>query len=264
VAYPELAKQRTHIERVLKQEEERFAETLSRGMALLEGTIAGLSGTVIPGRTVFRLYDTYGFPLDLTADIARERGLSIDQAGFDVAMKKQRDESGAHSKFGVRMRSGVAIMDTTSFSGYEQVEDEGSVVALFRGDEKLEVLHAGEEGQVILDTTPFYAESGGQIGDTGTLHSASAAFEVTDTLKRNAAHVHIGKVRSGELRVGDQVEARVDKQRRDAIRLNHTATHLLHAALRKVLGAHVAQKGSLVAPGYDSILHTTRQLRQPS
>jgi alanyl-tRNA synthetase len=247
-AYPELAKQRSHIERVLKQEEERFAETLSRGMALLEDAIAGLSGTVIPGRTAFRLYDTYGFPLDLTADIARERGLSIDQAGFDVAMQEQRDESGANSKFGVSMRSGVAITDTTSFSGYERVEGEGIVVALLRGDEKLEALRVGEEGQVIVDATPFYAESGGQIGDTGMLNSASAAFEVTDTIKRNAAHVHVGKLLSGELRIGDQVEARVDKQRRDAIRLNHSATHLLHAALRKVLGTHVTQKGSLVAP----------------
>jgi alanyl-tRNA synthetase len=246
-AYPELAAQRSHIERVLKQEEERFAETLSRGMTLLDSAIKELNGTEIPGETVFRLYGTFGFPSDLTADIARERGLTIDQAGFEALMQKHT-EGGSGSKFDVDLRSEVVLTDQTSFSGYESVADHGVVVTLLRGKERVDVLRAGEEGEVILCTTPFYAESGGQVGDTGTLHTATAAFEVADTLKRNAAYSHVGKLVRGELRVGERVEARVDHQRRNAIRLNHSATHLLHAALRKVLGTHVTQKGSLVAP----------------
>ena len=247
-AYPELAAQRSHVERVLGQEEERFAETLSRGMTLLDDAIARLQGSEIPGTTVFRLYDTYGFPEDLTADIARERGLTIDTEGFNAAMRAQKELSQAGSKFGVSQRAQVAIDDATRFSGYERVDDEGVVVALLRGSDRVEVLRADEEGQVILDTTPFYAESGGQVGDTGSLRSPRATFEVRDTLKHQSAHTHLGKLTSGELRVGDRVTAHVDNQRRDAIRLNHSATHLLHAALRKVLGTHVTQKGSLVAP----------------
>ena len=247
-AYPELAAQRGHIERVLKQEEERFAETLSRGMTLLENAIAELRGTEIPGETVFRLYDTFGFPSDLTADIARERGLTIDQPGFDAAMQRQREGGRGGGKFDVDLRAGIVLTDQTSFSGYERDADHGVVVTLLRGKDRVEVLHAGEEGEVILDTTPFYAESGGQVGDTGSLRSEHATFEVRDTLKRNTAFAHVGKLVNGELRIGERVEAHVDKQRRSAIRLNHSATHLLHAALRKVLGTHVAQKGSLVAP----------------
>ena len=248
-AYPELGAQRAQIERVLKQEEERFAETLSQGMALLDNAIGTLKDCkVIPGETVFRLYDTFGFPVDLTADIARERGLTIDHAGYEAAMETQRKQSQAASKFSVDLRSGVSVEGKTNFSGYEHVVDTGTVVALLRGKERVDVLRAGEEGQVILDHTPFYAESGGQVGDTGALVSGRGRFEVTDTQKIASAYAHIGRLAEGELKVGDRVEARIDEGRRRAIMLNHSATHLLHAALRKVLGTHVTQKGSLVAP----------------
>jgi alanyl-tRNA synthetase len=247
-AYPELKAQRAHVERVLKQEEERFAETLSQGMSLLEAAIAGLSSKEIPGDTVFRLYDTYGFPVDLTADIARERGLTIDQAGFEAAMEEQRERARAASKFGVDLRGAVAVDAKTAFSGYERHADRAKVVALLRGKERVDVLRSGEEGQVILESTPFYAESGGQVGDTGILRSAQATFEVADTQKLGTAFAHIGRVVNGELTVGDELDAQIDEQRRAAIRANHSATHLLHAALRKVLGTHVTQKGSLVAP----------------
>nr|WP_298722169.1 alanine--tRNA ligase [uncultured Steroidobacter sp.] len=248
-AYPELRTQRAQIERVLKQEEERFAETLSQGMVLLDQAIAALGGKKeIPGETVFRLYDTFGFPSDLTADIARERGLTIDEAGFERAMQVQRDTSKAASKFGVDLRAGVSLEDKTSFSGYDNLVDTGTVVTLLRGKERVDVLRAGEEGQVILDHTPFYAESGGQVGDTGALTGPSVAFEVADTQKIGSAFAHVGRVKEGELRVGARIEARVDGERRRATMANHSATHLLHAALRKVLGTHVTQKGSLVAP----------------
>ncbi len=247
-AFPELKVQRTHIERVLRQEEERFAETLTQGMSLLEGAIGDLKGKVIPGETVFRLYDTYGFPVDLTADIARERGLSIDEPGFESAMEAQRERARAASKFGVDLRSNVSIEGKTSFSGYEGLQDSATIVALLRGSEQVQALLAGEEGRVILDRTPFYAESGGQVGDQGVLSGTGGRFDVIDTLKLNASHAHLGKVASGELKVGDRVQATVDSVRRRATMLNHTATHLLHAALRKVLGTHVTQKGSLVAP----------------
>jgi len=247
-AYPELRTQRAHVERVLKQEEERFAETLTQGMQLLDSAIQGLESKVIPGETVFRLYDTFGFPLDLTADIARERGLSIDQEGFDMAMEAQRDRARAASKFGVDLRAGITIDGKTSFSGYERHADTASVVALLRGKERVDTLRAGEEGQIVLESTPFYAESGGQVGDTGALVASNARFEVADTQKLGGAYAHVGRLVSGEVKVGDRLEARVDEARRNAIRLNHSATHLLHAALRKVLGTHVAQKGSLVAP----------------
>jgi alanyl-tRNA synthetase len=248
-AYPELKTQRSQIERVLKQEEERFAETLSQGMTLLESAIGSLKDNkVIPGETVFRLYDTYGFPIDLTADIARERGLTIDVAGYEAAMEAQRKQSQAASKFGVDLRAGVTLDDKTNFSGYEHLVDAGAVVALLRNNERVDVLRAGEEGQVILDHTPFYAESGGQVGDEGALVASGAEFQVDDTQKLGSAFAHIGRVTRGELKKGDRVEARVDAVRRRATMLNHSATHLLHAALRKVLGTHVTQKGSLVAP----------------
>ena len=249
-AYPELRTQRAQIERVLKQEEERFAETLSQGMALLDQEIARLRSTKqIPGDAVFKLYDTFGFPVDLTADIARERGLTIDQPGFEAAMEAQRERGRAASKFGVDLSGGVSVEGKTTFSGYENVSGTGKVVALVRGKDRLEMLRAGEEGQVILDHTPFYAESGGQVGDSGLLVNGAAQFDVRDTQKlTGGAYAHVGRLTRGELKVGDRLEARVDAVRRRAIMLNHSATHLLHAALRKVLGTHVTQKGSLVAP----------------
>jgi alanyl-tRNA synthetase len=248
-AFPELRTQRSQIERVLKQEEERFAETLSRGLALLDGTIAALKGSsVIPGKAVFDLYDTFGFPVDLTADIARERELTIDVPGFEKHMEEQRRRSQEASKFGVDLTTGVTIEGKTVFSGYEHLSDTGAVVALLSGKEHIETLKAGDEGQVILDQTPFYAESGGQVGDTGVLVNGAAEFQVSDTVKVGSAYAHIGRVVRGQIRIGDRLEARVDAVRRRAIMLNHSATHLLHAALRKVLGPHVTQKGSLVAP----------------
>ncbi len=248
-AYPELRTQRSQIERVLKQEEERFAETLSQGMALLDTAIGSLKDSkVIPGETVFRLYDTFGFPVDLTADIARERGLTIDHAGYEAAMETQRKQSQAASKFGVDLRAGVTVDGKTKFSGYDNLVDSGTVVALLNGKDRVDVLRTGEEGQVVLDHTPFYAESGGQVGDAGTLVAGAARFEVTDTQKLGSAYAHIGRVTSGEFKQGARIEARVDEVRRRATMLNHSATHLLHAALRKVLGTHVTQKGSLVAP----------------
>ncbi|HUA22761.1 MAG TPA: alanine--tRNA ligase [Steroidobacteraceae bacterium] len=256
-AYPELTRGREHAERVLKQEEERFAETLANGMELLDGAIAKIlrgrdasqtGSAVIPGDTVFKLYDTYGFPADLTADIARERGLTIDQPGFDVAMEEQRRRSQEASKFGVDLRAGTSVDARTAFQGYEGLESEGHVVALLRGGSPADELRNGEEGEVVLDRTPFYAEAGGQVGDTGTLTGAASRFLVQDTIKRGAAHSHLGRVSDGAIRVGDLLRAQVDGERRRAVALNHTATHLLHAALRQKLGAHVQQKGSLVAP----------------
>jgi len=247
-AYPELAAQRAHIEKVLEQEEVRFAETLAQGMALLDGAIGKLAGKQIPGETVFRLYDTYGFPVDLTNDIARERGLTIDEAGFEAAMEEQRARARAASKFGVDLRAGVLVEGQTEFKGYDSERAPGRVVELIRGIERVEELQAGEEGQVVLDATPFYAESGGQVGDRGVLTAGAARFVVTDTQKLGKVHLHVGRLESGTLRTGDSVAAEVDHELRLATRRNHSATHLLHAALRKVLGLHVTQKGSLVAP----------------
>lgn len=245
-AYPELTQQREHVERVLRQEEERFAETLAQGMGLLEGTIDALTDNLIPGDAVFKLYDTYGFPMDLTADIARERGLRIDEAGFERAMNAQRDRARAASKFGVDQRAAIKLDAKTGFCGYELEQDQGKVVALIRDGQQVQTLSAGESGQVVLDRTPFYAESGGQVGDSGRLTAATSEFEVADTQKIGAAFTHIGHAVSGEIKLGDVLSARVDHARRSAIRLNHSATHLLHAALRNTLGAHVTQKGSLV------------------
>ena len=247
-AYPELTRGRTHVERVLKQEEERFAETLANGMALLENAIRNLKSDVIDGPTVFKLYDTYGFPADLTADIARERGLSIDQVGFDVAMEEQRKRSQEASKFGVDLRGTASIDSRTLFQGYECLGAQGSVVALLKAGAPVDSLGEGDQGEIILDRTPFYAESGGQVGDTGSLSGAGVRFVVEDTQKRGAAHSHIGRLMQGAVRLGDTLEAEVDGERRRSTALNHSATHLLHAALRNVLGTHVQQKGSLVAP----------------
>ncbi len=247
-AYPELTKGADHVVRVLKQEEERFAETLENGMALLEDAIKKLKGRTIAGETVFKLYDTYGFPVDLTADIARERGLAIDQPGFEQAMEAQRDRARAASKFGVDLRGPETLDAESTFSGYEHLKDEGKIVAILKGGAEVEAASLGETVQIVLDHTPFYAESGGQVGDIGMLTSGAARFRVTDTKKLGNAHLHLGQVEAGGFRKGDVVTATVDAKTRQATVLNHSATHLLHAALRKLLGTHVTQKGSLVAP----------------
>jgi len=245
--YTELVSGEARAVKILAQEETRFAETLTTGMALLEAETAKLKSTVIPGETVFRLYDTYGFPADLTADVARERGLTIDQAGFDAAMEAQRGRARAASKFGADLRESIQLTGKTHFSGYDRLADVARVTALIFDGAVTDVLRPGQEGQVVLDHTPFYAEAGGQIGDTGVLLGANARFTVRDTQKIGASIAHLGVLENGELRVGDPIEAQVDQQRRKAIALNHSATHLLHAALREVLGKHVVQKGSLVA-----------------
>src|ERR1700719_4621599 len=248
-AYPELTRGRAHAQRVLQQEEERFAETLANGMVLLEGAIRNLQGAkVIDGDTVFKLYDTYGFPVDLTADVARERGLEIDQTRFEAAMEEQRRRSQEASKFGVDLRGGASFDARTLFQGYERLSGSGRVVALLKQGAQGDTLGAGEQGEVEIDRTPFYAEAGGQVGDAGELSGPGVRFVVEDTHKRGAAHSHTGHVEQGNIRVGDTLEAQVDGPRRQATALNHSATHLLHAALRKVLGSHVQQKGSLVAP----------------
>jgi alanyl-tRNA synthetase len=247
-AYPELPKARAHVEKILKTEEERFAETLDQGIEILDEAISALKGKVIPGEVVFRLYDTFGFPVDLTADIARERGLSIDEKGFEHQMAGQRDRARAASKFGVTESASIQTDVSSGFTGYDRLEEESGVVALFKDGKEVNSASAGEEVAAILESTPFYAESGGQVGDTGVLEAANTIFTVADTRKSGNAILHFGKVQSGVLAKGDAVQARVDAKRRHATVLNHSATHLLHAALRKVLGEHVAQKGSLVAP----------------
>jgi alanyl-tRNA synthetase len=256
-AYPELQQGGEQAARVLLQEEERFAETLSTGMVLLNAAIDALARSsdsrVIDGETVFKLYDTYGFPADLTADVARERGLGIDQAGFEAAMEAQRERARAASRFGVDLRAGTQLDIATEFCGYAGTAGDSTVVALLRDGESVEALRPGERGEVILARTPFYAESGGQVGDAGELHGAAGLrFIVEDTQKRGTAgaHSHIGRLAEGGggLKVGDTLSAQVDTALRGATALNHSATHLLHAALREVLGAHVQQKGSRVAP----------------
>jgi len=247
-AYPELAKSAAHVTKVLKQEEERFAETLANGMGLLDEAIAKQKGKTIAGDTVFKLYDTYGFPVDLTADIARERGLAIDQAGFEQAMESQRERGRAASRFGVDVRGQAALDHDSEFTGYDSLAGQGRIQTILKGGAEVKSAAAGDDAQIVLDTTPFYAESGGQVGDVGTLTNGKAAFKVADTKKHGDAHLHIGQVASGEFKVGDTVTATVDGAIRQATVLNHSATHLLHAALRKVLGTHVLQKGSLVAP----------------
>jgi alanyl-tRNA synthetase len=246
--FTELVSGEARAMQVLEQEEERFAETLTRGMALLDAETAKLTTPVIPGETVFKLYDTYGFPADLTADVARERGLTIDQAGFEAAMEAQRLRGQAASKFGADLHDSVKLEGKTRFSGYERLSDEGVVTGLITDGKVVDRLSEGQTGQVILDHSPFYAESGGQMGDAGLLVSANARFVVADTQKLGFSHAHAGVLEIGELRVGDRLVAEVDAERRRALALNHSATHLLHAALRKVLGTHVQQKGSLVAP----------------
>jgi alanyl-tRNA synthetase len=248
-AYPELASAQEQVERVLQLEEERFAETLEHGLKILEEDIADMQGDTIPGSTLFKLYDTYGFPVDLTADIARERNLKVDLEGFEKEMDGQRERARAASQFGAEYTEALDGDIATEFTGYDHEEDEGTVVALLQDGKQVEVLEAGVEGRIILDKTPFYAESGGQVGDQGVLQSADSTFVVTDTQKLGKAFAHIGKLEKGEVRVGDRLNASIDADRRLAIKLNHSATHLMHAALRDVLGDHVQQKGSLVTEG---------------
>ncbi|MFK8053908.1 MAG: alanine--tRNA ligase [Woeseiaceae bacterium] len=246
-AYPELAKAQAHAERVLLQEEQRFAQTIEQGMGMLDQAIADLDSDVIPGDVVFKLYDTYGFPPDLTADIAREKSLTIDEPGFESAMQAQRKRAQAASKFAAVDTGDIRSDVVTDFVGYERTDDKDlTIAALYRDGQVVDSLQAGETGMVVLNSTPFYAESGGQVGDEGMLIAGGSRFRVADTQKGGHAFLHIGTVETGNLSTNDAVTAEVDVNRRDAIRLNHSATHLLHAALRQVLGDHVTQKGSLV------------------
>ncbi len=248
-AYPELPAGRGQVERLLRREEERFAETLELGMRILEGAIAELQDPVIPGETVFKLYDTYGFPTDLTADIARERGLELDLAGFERAMTQQRERARAASRFVMEQGVVLGVAGETAFCGYDRLDDQAEVIALFRDGQPEQALSEGAEGLVVLDRTPFYAESGGQIGDRGHLVAEGGEFAVLDTRKQGGElFAHLGRVVGGDIRVGDRVQAQVDGERRAETAVNHSATHLLHAALRRVLGPHVTQKGSLVEP----------------
>jgi alanyl-tRNA synthetase len=248
VAYPELAKAQPQVEQALEKEERRFAETLEQGMKILEDAISTMSSDTIDGETVFKLYDTYGFPVDLTGDIARERNLKLDEAGFEKAMDAQRERARAAGKFGADYGDKLDVSGATEFHGYEQLAETSTITALFRGSEASDRLQAGDEGRIVLDHTPFYAESGGQVGDTGVLHTGNAVFRVTDTRKQGTTFIHVGTLESGILSVGASVTAEVDAERRQAIILNHSATHLMHAALRQVLGTHVEQKGSQVTP----------------
>ncbi len=245
-AYPELARHQQQVEKALLAEEEQFAKTLDNGMQILDEALAGLGGSEIPGELVFKLYDTYGFPTDLTNDIARERGLSLDMAGYDVAMAAQRSRSQESGSFKVDYSSVLTLDGSTEFTGYDKLTDSGKVTVLLRAGEQVSSLGVDDSGVVVLDRTPFYGESGGQVGDCGYLTAAGVKLEVTDTTKSSGHHLHHVKVLEGQVKTGDSLQAVVDAQVRQSTRLNHSATHLLHAALRKVLGSHVAQKGSLV------------------
>ncbi|MDQ4422524.1 MAG: alanine--tRNA ligase [Thalassolituus sp.] len=250
-AYPELVNLSEHVQKVLRIEEEQFAKTLDKGMAILNDAIADMSGDTIPGETAFKLYDTYGFPLDLTADVARERDLKVDEDGFNVAMEKQRETARAAGNFSADYGKGLELDGETGFLGYESLENTGTVKALFVGGEKIEQLNAGDEAVLVLDETAFYAESGGQAGDTGFLKADGVVFQVKDTTKEGKNHLHKGVLVEGSVALGDQLTASVDAEKRASTAIHHSATHLLHAALRKVLGEHVAQKGSLVT--YDKL-----------
>ena len=242
----ELKQQQAQVEQVLKTEEEQFARTLERGLALLDEELSKLKGATLDGETAFRLYDTYGFPVDLTADVCRERNIKVDEAGFEAAMEEQRRRARESSGFGADYNAMIRVDGASEFKGYDHLELNGKVTALFIDGKAVDSVSAGQEAVVILDQTPFYAESGGQVGDKGELKGVGFSFAVSDTQKYGQAIGHIGKVASGTLKVGDAVQADVDEARRQRIRLNHSATHLMHAALRQVLGTHVAQKGSLV------------------
>lgn len=243
----ELKRQQAQVEQVLKTEEEQFARTLERGLALLDEELAKLQGDTLDGETAFRLYDTYGFPVDLTADVCRERKIKVDEAGFEAAMEEQRRRAREASGFGADYNAMIRVDSASEFKGYDHLELNGKVTALFVDGKAVEAINAGQEAVVVLDQTPFYAESGGQVGDKGELKGAGFTFAVDDTQKYGQAIGHIGKLSAGALKVGDAVQADVDEARRARIRLNHSATHLMHAALRQVLGTHVAQKGSLVS-----------------
>lgn len=242
----DLKRQQAQVEQVLKTEEEQFARTLERGLALLDEELAKLSGDTLDGETAFRLYDTYGFPVDLTADVCRERNIKVDEAGFDAAMEEQRRRAREASGFGADYNAMIRVDSASEFKGYDHLELNGKVTALFVDGKAVDAINAGQEAVVVLDQTPFYAESGGQVGDKGELKGANFSFAVEDTQKYGQAIGHIGKLATGSLKVGDAVQADVDEARRARIRLNHSATHLMHAALRQVLGTHVSQKGSLV------------------
>ncbi|HEO9718900.1 TPA: alanine--tRNA ligase [Morganella morganii subsp. morganii] len=246
----ELARQRVMVEKVLKSEEEQFARTLERGLQLLDDELASLTGDTLSGEAAFRLYDTYGFPLDLTADVCRERNLKVDEAGFEAAMEEQRRRARENSGFGADYNSLIKVDKRSDFSGYDHNEQAATIVALYKEGQPVTELNAGDEGLVILDKTAFYAESGGQVGDTGVLSNNDAQFSVLDTQKYGQAIGHAGRVDSGKLTVNHKITAKIDEERRNAIRLNHSATHLMHAALRQVLGEHVSQKGSLVNDKY--------------
>jgi alanyl-tRNA synthetase len=247
-AYPELMAQQNLVEQILKKEEEQFSRTLEQGLRILEQAIEKLSGKQLDGETVFKLYDTYGFPVDLTADIARERGLSIDEAGFEVCMEQQRNRARAASHFNVDYHELAQVDCDSHFVGYEQLYEASEVVALLHEGKQVNSLKAGQQGQVVLAVSPFYAESGGQVGDKGMLTFSGGEFDVLDTKKQGSAIFHQGIVKAGEIKIGTLVQANVDANLREQTARNHSATHLLHAALRKVLGAHVEQKGSSVAP----------------
>ncbi|EJD8395000.1 alanine--tRNA ligase [Salmonella enterica] len=243
----ELKRQQAQVEQVLKTEEEQFARTLERGLALLDEELAKLQGDTLDGETAFRLYDTYGFPVDLTADVCRERNIKVDEAGFEAAMEEQRRRAREANGFGADYNAMIRVDSASEFKGYDHLELNGKVTALFVDGKAVDAINAGQEAVVVLDQTPFYAESGGQVGDKGELKGAGFTFAVDDTQKYGQAIGHLGKLSAGALKVGDAVQADVDEARRARIRLNHSATHLMHAALRQVLGTHVAQKGSLVS-----------------
>ncbi len=246
-AFPELKATQAQVERVLQKEEQRFAETLGQGMKILEACVSKLHGTVISGDVVFQLYDTYGFPVDLTADFARENNLTVDHAGFEIAMNAQRDRARSASSFGGDYHQDIKLDSQTDFTGYDHLDDTAHIIALYQQGQAVDHLNGGEEGLVVLDKTPFYAESGGQVGDSGQIVAAGAVFDVTDTQKQGGTlFLHKGKVQSGTLSTGQTALATVNQVERKATELNHSATHLLHAALRKTLGEHVTQKGSLV------------------
>lgn len=246
-AYPELLERQTYVEKMLNEEEQQFARTLDNGMDILEKAIQELSGAVIAGETVFKLYDTYGFPVDLTADIAREHNLTLDMSGFEAAMEVQRDQARAASNFSAVEKLDLEGLEKTVFTGYTSLQSDAQIVAIFSpANEKLDIVPATGEVLIVLDTTSFYAESGGQIGDAGLLESGDARFEISDTQKQSEIFIHRGRLTSGNLKIGDSVRALVAGNERSAITLNHSATHLMNAALRSVLGDHVLQKGSLV------------------
>ena len=246
-AYPELKHDQARIEATLIKEEEQFAKTLEQGLKLLEGELAQLTGKVIAGETVFKLYDTYGFPTDLTADIARERDLEIDEVGFEREMEAQRRRARDAGKFAVDYNSIVKVDGETQFDGYNATAGQGQIIAIYKDGEQVDEVVEGDEALIVLNQTPFYAESGGQIGDTGIFKNETGIFEVQDTKKSGGAFVHQGIVTMGSLKASQQVEAIVKADIRAATARNHSATHLLHAALRQILGTHVQQKGSLVA-----------------